>query len=207
MPRGNGDVDRYVSVLSWPDALKASLNLVPREPRSPPAGVASRGGSNAWHMVLKRPLFRRRTHEDVGTLRERTWRYEQIDDASHRIPLDATDRLNRGSSLSGWAEASSAPGSRHPGVHPGLPTSSRSQAFCTRPLQISDRFWIPTSTSRLIYFSPENPFHKGIRRLAWTNSIECRCLSGWLRKGTSPRLQRNVGLVNLRQQTDLSSGR
>ena len=75
MLRGNGDVDRYISDLSRPDALRASLNWVPREPRSAPAEVASqaaaRGGSNAWHLVLKRRLPRRRTHEDIRTLRER----------------------------------------------------------------------------------------------------------------------------------------
>ena len=99
MLRGNGDVDRYISDLSRPDALKASLNwyranLAPRLPKSLPQAAVP-GGSNAWHLVLQRPLPRRRTHEDIRTLRERTWRYEQIDDASHLIPLDAPDRLTQ----------------------------------------------------------------------------------------------------------------
>jgi pimeloyl-ACP methyl ester carboxylesterase len=38
---------------------------------------------------------RRRRHEEVGSLLERTLRYEQIDGASHWIPLDAPDRLNQ----------------------------------------------------------------------------------------------------------------
>jgi hypothetical protein len=46
--------------------------LVPREPRSAPAEVAAQaavpGGSDAWHLVLQRPLSRRRTHEDIRIL-------------------------------------------------------------------------------------------------------------------------------------------
>src|SRR5229473_6464441 len=49
--RGNGHIDRYIADLSRRDALKASLNLVPREPRAAPAGAASYaaacGGSDA----------------------------------------------------------------------------------------------------------------------------------------------------------------
>jgi len=74
--RGNGHIDRYIADLSRRDALKASLNLVPREPRAAPAGAASYaaacGGSDARYVVRKRSLPRRRTDEDVWTRREWT---------------------------------------------------------------------------------------------------------------------------------------
>ena len=92
MLRGNGDVDRYISDLSRPDALKASLNWY-RANLAPPAEVTSQaavpGGSNAWHLVLQRPLPRRRTHEDIRTLRERTLALRAD---RRRQPLDSTGR-------------------------------------------------------------------------------------------------------------------
>jgi pimeloyl-ACP methyl ester carboxylesterase len=97
--RGNGDVDRYISDLSRPDALKASLNwyranLAPRLPGSAPMlpsvdpptlGIWS---SNDHYLDGERMKM-------SGRFVKGLWRYEQIDDASHWIPLDAPDRLNQ----------------------------------------------------------------------------------------------------------------
>jgi pimeloyl-ACP methyl ester carboxylesterase len=98
MLRGNGDVDRYLSDLSRTGALKASLNwyranLVPRlpEPRrelpsvqAPTLGIWS---SDDHYLDGERMKM-------SGRFVKGPWRYEQIDDASHWIPLDAPDRLN-----------------------------------------------------------------------------------------------------------------
>jgi pimeloyl-ACP methyl ester carboxylesterase len=114
MLRGNGDVDRYISDLSRPDALKASLNwyranLAPRLPDSrpslPPVEVPTLGiwSSNDHYLDGERMRVSR------GFVKG-PWRYEQIDDASHWIPLDAPDRLNQlliewlgGDGLGAWA--------------------------------------------------------------------------------------------------------
>src|SRR5580700_6831376 len=68
--------NRYIADLSRRDALRASLSLVPREPRAAPAGAASYaaacGGSDARYVVRKRSLPRRRTDDDVGTRLEWT---------------------------------------------------------------------------------------------------------------------------------------
>ena len=97
--RGNGDVDRYISDLSRPDALKASLNwyranLAPRLPESPPklppveAPTLGIWSSNDHYLDGERMKM-------SGRFVNGPWRYEQIDDASHWIPLDAPDRLNQ----------------------------------------------------------------------------------------------------------------
>jgi pimeloyl-ACP methyl ester carboxylesterase len=114
MLRGHGDVDRYISDLSRPDALKASLNwyranLAPRLPDSrpslPPVEVPTLGiwSSNDHYLDGERMRVSR------GFVKG-PWRYEQIDDASHWIPLDAPDRLNQlliewlgGDRLGAWA--------------------------------------------------------------------------------------------------------
>ena len=99
MLRGNGDVDRYISDLSRPDALKASLNwyranLAPRLPKSLPklpsleAPTLGIWSSNDHYLDGERMKI-------SGRFVKGPWRYEQIDDASHWIPLDAPDRLNQ----------------------------------------------------------------------------------------------------------------
>ena len=99
MLRGNGDVDRYISDLSRPDALKASLNwyranLAPHLPKSlpklPPLEAPTLGiwSSNDHYLDGERMKI-------SGRFVKGPWRYEQIDDASHWIPLDAPDRLNQ----------------------------------------------------------------------------------------------------------------
>ena len=99
MLRGNGDIDRYVSDLSRPDALKASLNwyranLTPRLPESPrklplvEAPTLGIWSSNDHYLDGERMKM-------SGRFVKGLWRYDQIDDASHWIPLDAPDRLNQ----------------------------------------------------------------------------------------------------------------
>jgi pimeloyl-ACP methyl ester carboxylesterase len=96
---GNGDIDRYISDLSRPDALKASLNwyranLAPRlpgpPPRLPPVEAPTLGiwSSNDHYLDGERMKM-------SGQFVKARWRYEQINDASHWIPLDAPDRLNQ----------------------------------------------------------------------------------------------------------------
>jgi pimeloyl-ACP methyl ester carboxylesterase len=98
--RSNGDeVDRYISDLSRPGALRASLNwyranLAPRLPASPPklppveAPTLGIWSSNDHYLDGERMKM-------SGQFVKGPWRYEQIDDASHWIPLDAPDRLNQ----------------------------------------------------------------------------------------------------------------
>jgi pimeloyl-ACP methyl ester carboxylesterase len=99
MLRGRGDVDRYISDLSRPDALKASLNwyranLAPRLPKSLPklpsleAPTLGIWSSNDHYLDGERMKI-------SGRFVKGPWRYEQIDDASHWIPLDAPERLNQ----------------------------------------------------------------------------------------------------------------
>jgi pimeloyl-ACP methyl ester carboxylesterase len=97
--RGNGDVDRYISDLSRPGALTASLNwyranLAPRMPGPPPnlqpvvtptLGIWS---TNDHYLDGERMKM-------SGRFVKGPWRYEQIEGASHWIPLDAPDRLNQ----------------------------------------------------------------------------------------------------------------
>lgn len=97
--RGNGDIDRYISDLSRPDALTASLNwyranLAPRMPGSPPtlppmeAPTLGIWSTNDHYLDGGRMKM-------SGRFVKGPWRYEQIDGASHWIPLDASDRLNQ----------------------------------------------------------------------------------------------------------------
>jgi pimeloyl-ACP methyl ester carboxylesterase len=96
--RGDGDLDRWIADLARPGALTASLswaraNLAPRMPeppkelppvKAPPLGIWSTGDH-----YLEGQRFR-----ESGTYVQGPWRYEQIDGASHWIPLDAPGRLN-----------------------------------------------------------------------------------------------------------------
>jgi hypothetical protein len=95
----HGDIDRYISDLSRPNALTASLNwyranLAPRMPGSPPnlppveAPTLGIWSTND-HYLDGEPM------KMSGRFVKGPWRYEQIDGASQWIPLDASDRLNR----------------------------------------------------------------------------------------------------------------
>ncbi len=97
--RGSGDVDRYVSDLSRPNALTASLNwyranLAPRSPgpspNLPAVEVPTLGVWSTNDHYLDGERMKISGHYIKGP-----WRYEQIDGASHWIPLDASDRLNQ----------------------------------------------------------------------------------------------------------------
>jgi pimeloyl-ACP methyl ester carboxylesterase len=99
MLRGNGDVDRYISDLSRPGALTASLNwyranLAPRapgwSPQLPPVEAPTLGiwSTNDHYLDGERMKMSDRFVKGP-------WRYEQIDGASHWIPLEASDQLNQ----------------------------------------------------------------------------------------------------------------
>ena len=97
--RGDGDMDRHISDLSRAGALTASLNwyranLVPRMPgppselplvQAPTLGIWS---TNDHYLDGERMKMSARFVKGP-------WRYEQIEGASHWIPLDAADRLNQ----------------------------------------------------------------------------------------------------------------
>ena len=97
--RGDGDVDRYITDLSRPGALTASLNwyranLRPRNPgpphKLPPVKAPTLGiwSTNDHYLDGERMRL-------SGRFVEGPWRYEQIEGISHWIPLDAADRLNQ----------------------------------------------------------------------------------------------------------------
>jgi pimeloyl-ACP methyl ester carboxylesterase len=98
LSRGDGDIDRHISDLSRPGALTASLNwyranLAPRMPgprELPPVQAPTLGIWSTNDHYLDGERMKRSDRFVKGP-----WRYEQIDGASHWIPLDAGDRLNQ----------------------------------------------------------------------------------------------------------------
>ena len=96
--RGYRDLEQAIADLSRPGALTASLNwyranLAPRMPGPPPAlppvaaptlGIWSTGDHYLDGERMK----------NSAALVQGPWRYEEIPDASHWVPLDAPDRLN-----------------------------------------------------------------------------------------------------------------
>ncbi|MBV8813435.1 MAG: alpha/beta hydrolase [Verrucomicrobia bacterium] len=99
LTRGNGDIDRYISDLSRPGALTASLNwyranLAPRlpglVPNLPPVEAPTLGIWSTNDHYVDGERMKKSDRFVKGP-----WRYEQIDGASHWIPLDAPDRLNQ----------------------------------------------------------------------------------------------------------------
>jgi pimeloyl-ACP methyl ester carboxylesterase len=98
--RGNGDVDRYISDLSRPDALTASLNwyranLAPRVPESPPTTLPPVEPPTLGIWSTNDHYLDGERMKMSGRFVKGPWRYEQIDGASHWIPLDSPDRLNQ----------------------------------------------------------------------------------------------------------------
>ena len=96
--RGNGDLDRWIGDLSRPGALTASLNwyranLAPRVPGPPPELPPVKAPTLGIWSTGDHYLEGRRMQESGGYVAA-PWRYEQISDASHWIPLDAPERLN-----------------------------------------------------------------------------------------------------------------
>ena len=98
LSRGDGDVEQHISDLSRPGALTASLNwyranLAPRMPgprelpmvQAPTLGIWS---TNDHYLDGERLKMSNRFVKGP-------WLYEEIEGASHWIPLDAPDRLNQ----------------------------------------------------------------------------------------------------------------
>jgi pimeloyl-ACP methyl ester carboxylesterase len=96
--RGDGDLDRWIEDLGRPGALTASLNwyranLAPRmagpPPDLPPVTAPTLGIWSTGDHYLDGERFR-----ESGTYVQGRWRYEEIEGASHWIPVDAPGRLN-----------------------------------------------------------------------------------------------------------------
>jgi pimeloyl-ACP methyl ester carboxylesterase len=95
---GYKDIDRAIADLSRPGALTASMNwyranLAPRlpgpRPELPPVRVPTLGIWSDGDRYLDGVRMRA-----SGDLVEAPWRYEEIPDATHWIPLDAPERLS-----------------------------------------------------------------------------------------------------------------
>ena len=97
--RGGGDIDRYITDLSRPGALTASLNwyranLAPRPPGPLPELPAIRAPTLAVWSTNDHYLDGKRV-EASSEFVVGPWRYEQLEGISHWIPLDAPDQLNQ----------------------------------------------------------------------------------------------------------------
>lgn len=96
--RGNGDMDRYLTDLARPGALRASLNwyranLAPRPPgrprEYPPVTAPTLAiWSSGDHYLVEDRVIESERHV-AGP-----WRYVRLEGVSHWIPLDAPERLN-----------------------------------------------------------------------------------------------------------------
>lgn len=96
--RGDGDLEAAIANLSRPGALTASLNwyranLAPRMPGPPPSLPPVQAPTLGIWSDRDYYLDGERMRHS-GDLVEGPWRYEQIADASHWVPLDAPDRLS-----------------------------------------------------------------------------------------------------------------
>jgi pimeloyl-ACP methyl ester carboxylesterase len=96
--RGDGDLEQAIADLSRPGALTASLNWyransAPRMPGPlpplPPVLAPTLGIWSACDHYLDGERMK-----NSAPLVQGPWRYEEISDASHWVPLDAPDRLN-----------------------------------------------------------------------------------------------------------------
>ena len=96
--RGDGDLEQAIADLSRPGALTASLNwyranLAPRMPRPPvtlpPVTAPTMGIWSTGDHYLDGAGLR-----NSGAFVQAPWRYEEIPDASHWVPVDAPGRLN-----------------------------------------------------------------------------------------------------------------
>ena len=96
--RGYRDLEQAIADLSRPGALTASLNwyranLAPRMPGPPPALPPVAAPTLGIWSTGDRYLDGERM-KNSAALVQGPWRYEEIPDASHWVPLDAPDRLN-----------------------------------------------------------------------------------------------------------------
>jgi pimeloyl-ACP methyl ester carboxylesterase len=96
--RGDGDQEQWIADLSRPGALTATLNwyranLAPRLPRQapelPPVTAPTMGIWSTGDHYLDGEMMRASGSQVAGP-----WRYEEIPDASHWVPVDAPARLN-----------------------------------------------------------------------------------------------------------------
>lgn len=96
--RGDGDQAQWITDLSRPGALTATLNwyranVAPRPPAPPPAlppvTAPTMGIWSTGDHYLDGEMMRNSAALVAGP-----WRYEEIPDASHWVPLDAPGRLN-----------------------------------------------------------------------------------------------------------------
>jgi pimeloyl-ACP methyl ester carboxylesterase len=96
--RGDGDLEQAIADLSRPGALTASLNwyranLAPRMPRPPmtlpPVTAPTMGIWSTGDHYLDGAGLR-----NSSPFVQAPWRYEEIPDVSHWVPVDAPDRLN-----------------------------------------------------------------------------------------------------------------
>lgn len=97
--RGDGDVEQNIADLSRPGALTASLNwyranLAPRmpgrRPDLPPVQAPTMGIWSTRDYFLDGVRM-----AGSGAFVTGPWRYEEIEDASHWLQLDAPDQVNR----------------------------------------------------------------------------------------------------------------
>jgi pimeloyl-ACP methyl ester carboxylesterase len=96
--RGDGDMDRYISDLAREGALTASLNwyranLAPTMPGPPPPLPPVEAPTLGIWSTRDHYLDGERMKESYRFVKG-PWRYEEIEGASHWIPLDAPERLN-----------------------------------------------------------------------------------------------------------------
>jgi pimeloyl-ACP methyl ester carboxylesterase len=96
--RGDGDIEQWIADLSRPGALTASLNwyranLAPRMPGPPPELPPVTVPTMAIWSARDHYLDGERVRNSAAFVKA-PWRYEEIPDASHWVPLDAPDRLN-----------------------------------------------------------------------------------------------------------------
>jgi len=114
MLRGNGDVDRYISDLSRPDALKASLNwyranLAPRLPKSLPklpslkAPTLGIWSSNDHYLDAADPD----NHVDLSFSADLTRGLASLRVQANEIGLDEAGHFHAAWTPRGWSDASS----------------------------------------------------------------------------------------------------
>jgi pimeloyl-ACP methyl ester carboxylesterase len=96
--RGDGDLEQAIADLSRPGALTASLNwyranVAPRMPGPPPPLPPVLAPTLGIWSARDHYLDGERM-KNSASLVQGLWRYEEIPDASHWVPLDAPGRLN-----------------------------------------------------------------------------------------------------------------
>jgi pimeloyl-ACP methyl ester carboxylesterase len=96
--RGDGDLEQAIADLSRPGALTASLNwyranLAPRMPR-PPATLPPVTAPTMGIWSTRDHYLDGEGMKNSAAFVQAPWRYEEIPEVSHWVPVDAPDRLN-----------------------------------------------------------------------------------------------------------------